>query len=486
MTTRLSFFGGHTGHVTRIKDDLHLDGVWWLPENSEVDVGGRLTITPSHGAYLNLHGALGEIKQNDAQCEHDLILGLQRNGHQVTLHKCKEVNRTVPMNWDHLTQRFAVETVYAGTHVEDVGELVFDEFYFSFTFLSDWLRNVGLGSVKEIEEGFFVPYDPGSFTTVSELTVAFEKGELTIKSLPLPFDGEIDEQEGARAGVRLYEGAEVSATAGPLTLEEVTDAAIVPLRDFVTLVTCQPNTITQLSAHRESEPYQVVQIYSQMPYERVNPWRLFNQQEVILYADDVRHDFETVFGRWLGLETEMREVCEWFYSANYPPGAIPADRFLNVVKSLESYHRIRFGAEMMDPIKYKEKANAIIDASPKALHEWLKEALHGGNAMPLGSRLAQLVKNTKPTSREIIPDPTSFCQAVVQTRNFYSHLDPSDKSCVIKGENLGILTETLMWLMRLHFLREMGLSKERTGKAVNQSARFKHLSRRARRDPSWC
>ena len=486
MTLRQTFYGGRTGHVTTIKEEVRLDGVWWLPGHPDADVGGQLIITPSHGAYLSLHGVLGEVSEDADQKEHDLILGLQSNGYPLTLHRSREVRRTRPLNWKHLTQRFAVETVYGGLHVEDVSELAFDRFYFSFTFLSDWLRNVGLGieGASEVDGGFFVPYDREKSTTVSELTATFGEIDLAIKSKPVPF-GRWGGEDGGRAGVRLYEGAEAS-TAKPMPLEEVMQAAIVPLRDFLSLATCQPNTLARLTAKRESDPHQRVEIYVQMPYERVNPWRLFNKQEVILYANDLRHEFETTFRRWLELEAEMRDVCEWFYGAHYPSGAIPADRFLNVVKAAESYHRTRFGTEMVDPKKYEETVNAFLASTTEELPKWLEQKLKTGNVMPLGSRLGQLVKKAKPASRDIIPDPGSFCKAVVQTRNYYSHLDRSGKSCVVEGEGLELLTETLLWLVRLHLLQEIGISADRAGEAASKSKRFLHLKHLARQQPHWC
>ncbi len=147
----------------------------------------------------------------------------------------------------------------------------------------------------------------------------------------------------------------------------------------------------------------------------------------------------------------MREVCELFFGVHYDQGAFSTNRFLNVAQALESFSRVKY-----DPPK-----------------------------LGLRERLVDLVERAAPLSDSIAPDKMEFAAWAADTRNYLTHLDASNKKRIAKGDDLELLTASLLWLLRIHFLLETGFSKASCGSLLDQSAEFKGIGQATARRARW-
>jgi hypothetical protein len=67
-------------------DSFEYSGEWWLPENPEKKVHGKLNYNPRARSILILDGALSE--KPEAGTYYKIILGISSNGKKMTLRKC--------------------------------------------------------------------------------------------------------------------------------------------------------------------------------------------------------------------------------------------------------------------------------------------------------------------------------------------------------------------------------------------------------------
>jgi hypothetical protein len=91
--------------------------------------------------------------------------------------------------------------------------------------------------------------------------------------------------------------------------------------------------------------------------------------------------------------------------------------------------------------------------------EWLKSRLYFSNEPTLRERLQELINDT-PSSilNKITSDSNQLLKDTRNSRNYYTHYDPSSEKKALKGVDLYYLSEKLRLILIIHILFETGLS----------------------------
>lgn len=88
----------------------------------------------------------------------------------------------------------------------------------------------------------------------------------------------------------------------------------------------------------------------------------------------------------------------------------------------------------------------------------MRQALSYANNKLLKERLIELIDNTSPLSNKLFPDPIEFSKWVVDTRNYLTHRDLEGKKRIAIGDELDLMICSLLWLLRILFLLEVGFN----------------------------
>jgi hypothetical protein len=466
------------GHVSMASEEKRYEGLWWRAEQPDKKVPGSLLIKP-RGMWLSLNGSLRESEDvardfSPDPADYDLVLGAQPNGNQVVLENCVETARKSSLfGRGYSTQDYLVKRVYFGLHVDDLEDLNFSEYIVRYTFLEDWLRDVSLGVPEEVAGGYMVPYDPSCASTVPYLE--FDLGDLSLEvvSKPWPFV----ETEEKRAGVAIAQYCRVRSQR-PRPVDAIEKAVLGPFRNFLNLATTRPNSITELSAtitvEGERSPGQV-RIFSQGDYAPISRSSLMNRGVVLFYAKQVSDDPTRYLRTWIDFEREMKDVCELFFAIHYDQGAYASNRLLNIAQTLEALSRARYGRDASPKQDFQKRVDAVTASAPEDLRQWLKEKLSFANFKPFGDLLGELIEQAKPLAGQLVSKPNVFVRWVKDTRNFLTHVDRAKKKCIAEGSDLELMISCLLWLARIHLLREAGFSRERCGEIIGENDGFKKL-----------
>lgn len=198
---------------------------------------------------------------------------------------------------------------------------------------------------------------------------------------------------------------------------------------------------------------------------------------MLFKAKDVEDRFQQTLEQWLDVYEDLEDVCDLFFGVHYNQGMTSTNRFLNVVQALETYHRVRFGKYDLPQKEHSERVKEIVSFIPKG-HEhrqWANDMLYNSNYTSLKTRLIDLVIDTRPAADKLIGQTQSFAKWAKDTRNFYTHRDERSSMKVARGRRLELLNYSLLWLMRIHFMREVGFTPRRCEELLSKNQRFEGL-----------
>jgi ApeA N-terminal domain 1 len=471
-----------SGYVTTVSEDQKHEGLWWINEEYDKSVSGHLHVTPN-GMWLALNGTLKttEHLSHDpfSLISYDLIHGIQSNGYRFTLETCIESRKISPWESGYSIQKFSVDRVYSGIHVSSLDELKFSEYRVNYTYLSDWLRNVGLGSPEEVEGGFFIAYEPNKATTVSELKIELQENEAVIEIDSAPGWSHYNDFQDCKIEIQTIMTVFCKS---PMSFSEVSSQVLDPIRDFINLATARPNSVTNLVAQVGDSQ---ISIHSQSSYKGQLRSSLFNQSIVLFLAKDIAKNPDSYINKWFSIEQEMNDVCKLFFGVHYDQGAFPTNRLLNVVQALEAYSRVRYGEYKIPKEDHRNRSNRIVQSVLKEDRDWLRQALSYANNKSLKERLIELIDKARPLSDKLFPNPTEFAKWVVDTRNYLTHRDLEGKKRIAAGDKLDLMIHSLLWLLRILFLLEVGFNHEQCGDLLKNNREYDSLCNDPELDMPW-
>jgi ApeA N-terminal domain 1 len=257
-----------------------------------------------------------------------------------------------------------------------------------------------------------------------------------------------------------------------MSFSEVSIKVLDPIRNFLNLATVNPNSVTSLSAKVGDLR---VYIHSKSPYKGQRHSSLFNQSIILFNAKDIVENPNSYINKWIEIDHEMRDVCELFFGVHYDQGAFATNRLLNLVQALEAYSRVRYGEYKISKEEHSIRSKNIIKTVSEEYKDWLRQALSHANKKSLKEHLIELIDNAHPISEKLFPDSIEFSKWVVDTRNYLTHRDLEGKKRIATGDKLELMIHSILWLLRIQFLLEIGFDKEQCMTLLKNNRNFKSL-----------
>lgn len=454
-------------YFTMVSQQEVYEGVWFLPNKPEKLISGKLNVTPER-IWLSLNGVFDENQSLKSEnISYEIILGIQSNGCKFTLEKCTQDEQNTPLNHGYSTQIFVVTQVFVGIHVNNNLELKFPEYKINYTYLKDWLRNVGLEKPQKVDNGFFITYNPDIYTTVPKLEAHFQEFSIEIVSELTPYC----KDNFQNSGIHIGETVKIQCHSA-MSVKEVRVKILNSFQNFLNLATGMPNFVTSLSAVNSSSE---IKIYAQSPYPSISLPSIFDERIVLFNAKNIENNLKPYLEKWINLENEIQDICKLFFGVHYDQGTFLTNRFLNNVQALEAYSRFRYGKYKESEDIHKKRVETIVDNAAEEHKSWLKNVLGYQNFKSLRSRLIELIEKANPIITNLISNPNKFVMYVVDTRNYLTHVDRSGKEHIISGDHLDSMTRSLIWLLRIHFLMEIGFDIDQCTSILQDNNSYQSL-----------
>ncbi|NWJ51043.1 MAG: hypothetical protein HXX14_09260 [Bacteroidetes bacterium] len=434
---------------------LEYTGIWYLPNNLNNQLAGTLVFEPDKEIYLNLTGDFNQFSIDLAKEE--IILGFTTTGKKISLVKCYCTNRSGSFP-GILTTRYKAHYVFEGAHFLTINEIKFYKLSSQITKLEEWVNVFGrklkfTEGMKEFNYDFKTP-ECISFNINDNLkggfyfyykqafeSLAFSKIE-QVTSLELSVDGE--EMYNVFLGYLSH------------------------FNSFVTLGVFEATYIKEIEFFSKTI---LNELNNGLKYEM--PVKLYYVQkhknhailkrhfhEFLFNYKQIESDFETIIKKWYLLKDSISPVLNDLLFTFSNKEVFTENRFLDVVRALEIYHRrIKENNEKLLK-EFKFTLDPILDLLDENQRNWISEKLEYKYEPSLRKRLKELFKefSIQPLTNIVISksDLKELINKTTISRNYYTHYNVDLKKDAYHGMDLYVLSEKLIILLIIIILRETG------------------------------
>ena len=448
-----------------MQNDFEYSGIWFLPEDENNEVSGKLIYSAKDGITLELIGSFEKVEDIFKDKNPIIILGYLANGKKITLLYNHSISKIISFPGVPIVI-YKSFYLFIGEHYKRLEDLLFNSIEVNFNNLENWLNFNG-NKVKYFKNGINLFYrKPLSI----EFNIENLKGEFEFTATT-KYKGSKNYQISQKVILSLE-----SKTL--LNFREFLNKIQV-FQDFLTFgyfETSIPLSINLFNNNNYDEyankkiekPISLLYSLKNIFFETKER----QSHEFLFYYEDISDNFETTINKWFTLNKEIEPIInlflESFYSINEK---FNENKFLNMIHALETFHRRLRKNNVLNKKDFKLKISSILFAVPEEQKDWLKERLNFANEPTLNSRLTELISEIIDYKiiQKIIVNENIFIKQIRDTRNYYTHYNSSLEKKALKGSNLYYSTMKLRVILIIHLLLLLGLKKEAIEKIIERN-----------------
>lgn len=438
-----------------LTDSFEVFGHWWLPEEPNDKVPGTLVFSPSKGGLLRLQGRFkGQVLTGPQFAltgpafQPKCIYGEQPDGQLLSVHRAltTELNVTASL-YCHL--------ILAGAHLGPNSPLKDVSASFAYENLEEWscLPLYASGSRSDNDHQSHSYSFRSDVVNLLRVPKADSHPELELYGYIRHSLARNKATFERNARFRIY-GLNLD-NLGPLF--EFTSS----VGQFLTVLVGEPTALTELCI--VPEPKNAINLFFQQTRsararEILGPSMPFN---LLSLANEA----SPLFSAWLDSYRLLHPAHAAFFSTLFSDFSFIDAKFQAIMQAIESFHRRTSQSAYVDQDEYQKIYAGLVEKIPDKvgapLKEKLKSILKYGNEFSLKKRLKELASQLDKETLKILRIDSKFINLVVETRNFYAHLDDSIRtSLAYDSRELYQANEKLSAFFLIHLLKKLGMSEE--------------------------
>lgn len=476
-------------------ESLDRVGDWWLPDECEKRIPGKLEFDSAACSRLTLYGQLYPTVSFGLRNPKEIgFLHGEVDGVAFTLQGCYAI---ASYRYPGINETLIdLVYIYEGHHFNSIDDIVFESVTVSYPYLDDWIDGDNLEHkyaenlrkpgtvpgarhrVTSIDElAFFignVPFEPVEFSTDGGREGLIEY-RIT-RSLPDRNDSPKEWKHRSHVTIKPTEISPLFSDGVGFGFSEV---VFVCLANFLTLATGRVNDPLSIRGTLPgSDAPSSVSIYC--PGLEPEP---VGFRKMLFTFDDVKDNLSKHFSIWNDTYAKLREVYDLYFKWNHDlhRGQLshPTTQFLDMARALEVYHRRLYDEPYICKPTYKQKKKAVIKAIRETfdgeLSKKLVDDLGRGNEYTFAKRLESIfdrvLSEYAELLEEILGELHKFQRTVVDTRNDLTHILESPGKDAIDRDDIKTfheyVTKTRL-LLRMCFLVELKLPSDRINQIMNR------------------
>ncbi|HEX8658380.1 MAG TPA: HEPN domain-containing protein [Hymenobacter sp.] len=430
-------------------------GEWFLPEAPDKTVIGTLYYNPKKSSKLDLVGTLVDFKGSELH-EPTIILGLTTKGERITLYKCYQSSSSLFSGID--TCIYTINFILIGNHYKKVEELFFDKVSASFEYLNEFLSVFGFSKVSHDHKNKAISID----YKLPE-TIKFNLSENLSSKFIFSYSASSSKY---LQNVNIVQNSKIEIISNTSLDFNNTLRNISTYQDFITLAALSTASAISINFYKkkkqvESEDnneFEKTCLYY-TPSFKEKQRTIKSSRDFLFNYNDIRENWEAVISKWFAHEEKIAPVIDLLLASFYNSGSFNENKFLNIAQALENFHRRTRNNLVRTKLEHSQMLDEILLSVDSKHKEWLKSRLYFSNEPTLRERLQELINDT-PSSilNKITSDSNQLLKDTRNSRNYYTHYDPSSEKKALKGVDLYYLSEKLRLILIIHILFETGLS----------------------------
>jgi hypothetical protein len=413
-------------------EEFKYKGEFYLPHDKKNTVRGTLIFEPEKGIELDLIGSFGRT-HNDKQ---EIIWGILENGKPVTLYNSFITSKQFSFT-GFAIDKYVSNFVFFDIYFNNKNDLKFSKVSTHYSHLDEWLN---------IRSGFKIDHDLKNY----KVKIEYELPSPINVSLPNNLELTINltakgpslnlVQKDALIKQKAFINFE---TPRKRSFDKILEE-IFHFQNFLTLVTQRPIYIKELygylrignkkQLHKSKIIFKVYNIPKNekelIPMDMLIPFGYFS------------NSFNAIIANWFFFKNQLETATDPFFSTYYNPNLYTSDKFLNLIRSMEAFHRdnIQNNATNRDRFLAVLKEFSIV-------YNWL------------------LKIKSKP----------KYVGNILKHRNDFTHSNPVIRSKDKKYLELHYISEQLKIIMSCALLHKIGFSKKDLKRYLNKTILYTHI-----------
>lgn len=442
-------------------------GIWWISDEPKIKKSGELICDEDGELYLKINGSFLEEKCTDVMqriiqsfselsgdCPHEeyiLINGTTISGEEITLYQCQSHGNSM-INADFLSQVFKVEFAFIGKEIKAIEELLFNKIEIQYSHLEEWVDVKSCANLYESDMA-------GKRQCTFSYEILEAKAENIISegdSIKITFDKSAIFNLG-NINVAQFPLLEYKAIV-PKNIETLFSEVIRPIQNLLTFATDLPNDICFIKVYSSiSEEEKPIKVMRNFVVEKIPSQGKHSRVDCLFYLKDIKEKFGDVLTKWFAISVELQTECSLFLAIKSFNEMHLRHQFLNIVQTLESYHRLKINNCYLEKDEFRKrikKIKELVKENCSEYSEWIDPKI-SNNEPSLKERLLSIVNKVE----EFIPisDRELFVKEIRDVRNSLTHVT---KGKEITSQKLYDVTCVLILAFQIILLQDLGLNKQ--------------------------
>lgn len=407
-------------------------GLWFLPSDTTTKVAGTIKFEVKKGLTLDL---IGSFPRNSNTKE--FIWGILEDGKYVTLFNNFENHRSFNLPGLEIA-KYTSNFLLVGAHFTSKQDIAFNKVSVHYSYLDEWL-NISSG-FKKIET------NPKDYKIVIEY------------QLPSSIDVHLDSNtkmsvnlvatppsiKAVQKDATIKQKAFIDFTYKRKTSFDKVLENTFHFQNFMTLALQRPAYHKEIKAKikiKGVKGLHDIQIYFQvnnLPDEE----KELHPIDILINYKLISIKFTSIIKSWYDKKDKLETVTAPFFSTYYNPFLYTTDKFLNLARSIEAYHR--------DNVRRT-----------------------GTNRQRFTEVFSQFSRLFNPTLK--IKSKAKFVDTILKYRNDYTHSNPILKSKDKRFLELHYLSEKIQLMMTCALLSEINLTEKEIKAGIKRTRLYTHL-----------
>ncbi|KPB06320.1 HEPN domain-containing protein [Bacillus sp. CHD6a] len=462
-------------------NEFELKGNWWLP-NSDKKVSGILFYKHDK-ITLELIGDLNNSEGRSLYFNSDTfdtscILGFTDKGEKITLFDSIKINSNTHIP-GFSTETYSIQKFIVGGHFNKQNDLInFHSMIFYPTLFNKWTAKVPFTRTVLIEDDKVKGIDNIKFTKPNLFKVHVDSINASVEeAYTTNLSGNVNEDIKwvYRGGFNII----------PTVFQTASwfEKQMYSLRNLFTLFLGTSTYFDSIILYGEIDNPNVntrKKYHLFFVQKEVKQPKKFESFDVLVNLHEIEHNLSAVLNSWFSKREKLKEVLN-LYLSNFYSKMYLEKKFLNAVQTLEVYHRNTKEGIMFEDAEYTqsvEKLRDILNDNEfnKDFIEILENKLAFANEYSLSKRLKELInglsQNNKTTLIGNSDNRKRFILQLVDTRNYLTHYDKSNKKFVLSGQEQYFAIERMNALITIYLYKELGIKEELITDKLFQNKQF--------------
>jgi hypothetical protein len=445
----------------RLDEELQTSGYFWLPSNSEQKIPGNLVIKDGGEIELEVVGLFDNsidgirVAMNGSVTIDRIIGHVERYG-LITLDESFYKNRNISFGGISKS-KIHVNKAFLGVAYKENEEIFFNSFQFSVEGIDEWVGSSGIRVEHFLEKkSASITYTPPKEVTLNlnsgmKLQITFT---WTLPGVPIQKEAKITQ----KTYFKLLSDQKLSLNDFISVAHKITTLLGFSIDRTVCIekITATSEVIREEVDDNHTRPLTISIYYPSLPFTEKKP--KIDLHRMLFRLVQIDSNAERIFNNWLEAYDEISPALNLYFSTKTGAHKYLDGKFLALVQGLETYHRRTSDMKQMDEDKFNELTVNLLDKCPNEYKEWLSGRLAHGNEVSLSRRVKNIIEPFKELLGES-KERKKIIRAIVDTRNYLTHYNPSLKGSSAKGKELLSLCLKMEAIFQLHLLQILGFTQ---------------------------